>query len=107
MTHILITHTHRDHSPPARALQTPTGAPTYGFGPHAGGRRDDSAVEEGGAANCWEDNRVATPTRVTSMFFTRDRWHSPARTVLGYAGLSTYIGHLLDVERLAFSNYLI
>ena len=29
VTHILITHTHRDHSPAARALQAATGAPTY------------------------------------------------------------------------------
>ena len=48
VTHILITHTHRDHSPAARAVQAATGAPTYGFGPHAGGKRSDPAVEEGG-----------------------------------------------------------
>jgi glyoxylase-like metal-dependent hydrolase (beta-lactamase superfamily II) len=34
ITHILVSHTHRDHSPGARALQAATGAPTYGFGPH-------------------------------------------------------------------------
>ncbi|HYZ33672.1 MAG TPA: MBL fold metallo-hydrolase [Crenalkalicoccus sp.] len=34
VTHILVTHTHRDHSPGARALATATGAATYGFGPH-------------------------------------------------------------------------
>jgi glyoxylase-like metal-dependent hydrolase (beta-lactamase superfamily II) len=34
VTHILVSHTHRDHSPGARALQAATGAPTYGFGPH-------------------------------------------------------------------------
>jgi glyoxylase-like metal-dependent hydrolase (beta-lactamase superfamily II) len=48
VTHILVTHTHRDHSPAARALQGATGAPTHGFGPHAGGRRGEPAVEEGG-----------------------------------------------------------
>jgi glyoxylase-like metal-dependent hydrolase (beta-lactamase superfamily II) len=48
VTHILVTHTHRDHSPAAKALQLATGALTYGFGPHAGGRRGDAAVEEGG-----------------------------------------------------------
>jgi len=36
VTHIVITHTHRDHSPAARALKAATGASTYGFGPHAG-----------------------------------------------------------------------
>lgn len=49
ITHILVTHTHRDHSPAAAAVKAATGAPTYGFGPHAGGRRGDAAVfEEGG-----------------------------------------------------------
>ena len=48
VTHILVTHTHRDHSPAARALKEVTGAPTHGFGPHAGGRRGDPGIEEGG-----------------------------------------------------------
>ena len=34
ITHILITHTHADHSPGAAALVRHTGAPTFGFGPH-------------------------------------------------------------------------
>ncbi len=34
ITHILVSHTHRDHSPGAAALQAATGAPTHGFGPH-------------------------------------------------------------------------
>jgi glyoxylase-like metal-dependent hydrolase (beta-lactamase superfamily II) len=47
VTHILITHTHADHSPAARALKEWTGAKTYGFGPHKG-TRGDTPVEEGG-----------------------------------------------------------
>jgi glyoxylase-like metal-dependent hydrolase (beta-lactamase superfamily II) len=43
--HILVTHTHRDHSPAAAALKKATGAKTYAFGPHA---RHDGDVEEGG-----------------------------------------------------------
>ncbi|CAA9280348.1 MAG: MBL-fold metallo-hydrolase superfamily [uncultured Acetobacteraceae bacterium] len=31
---ILVSHTHRDHSPGAAALAAATGAPTVGFGPH-------------------------------------------------------------------------
>ena len=48
VTHILITHTHRDHSPAAQAVKAATGAPTYGFGPHAGGLRGEPGSEEGG-----------------------------------------------------------
>lgn len=34
LTHILITHTHLDHSPLAARLKAATGAETYGVGPH-------------------------------------------------------------------------
>lgn len=34
VTHILVSHTHRDHSPGVAALQEATGAPSFGFGPH-------------------------------------------------------------------------
>ena len=34
ISHIVVTHTHKDHSPASRALQTATGAPIYGFGRH-------------------------------------------------------------------------
>lgn len=49
VTHILITHTHGDHSPAAAPIKLATGAPTFGFGPHGAGRLlDGVAVEEGG-----------------------------------------------------------
>ena len=38
VTHILITHTHRDHSPLAQSLKEATGAQTYAYGPHGAGR---------------------------------------------------------------------
>lgn len=41
VTHLLITHTHADHSPAAAAIQERTGATTYGFGPHP----PDSGIE--------------------------------------------------------------
>src|SRR3546814_20322203 len=47
VSHILITHTHRDHSPAAAALPQATGAPTYGFGTHPQ-PQGGTAVEEGG-----------------------------------------------------------
>jgi len=50
VSHILITHTHNDHSPAAQPLKAATGAKTYGFGPHGSGRQAASGlkVEEGG-----------------------------------------------------------
>lgn len=38
LTAIVVTHTHRDHSPGARLLQAETGAPIVGCGPHRAAR---------------------------------------------------------------------
>ena len=46
VTHLLVTHTHADHSPAAAALAAATGAPTFGFGPHPAGA-DDHTEEHG------------------------------------------------------------
>ena len=40
VSHIVITHTHRDHSPAAKELVAATGAVTYGFGPHPADPQD-------------------------------------------------------------------
>ena len=51
VTHVLVTHTHRDHSPGCALLRRFTPAPTYGFGPHGSGRpttgEETEVVEEG------------------------------------------------------------
>ena len=48
VSHILVTHTHRDHSPAARDIKEATGALTYGYGPHGSGALGaDDVVEEG------------------------------------------------------------
>ncbi len=85
VTHIIITHTHLDHSPLAEKLKQKTAAKTYGFGPHgtglitntgdvrldAGGDYDfvpdvqirDGDVIDGGVANEteWRLESVFTP----------------------------------------------
>ena len=38
ISHILVTHTHMDHSPGCRKLQAVCDAPTYAYGPHGAGR---------------------------------------------------------------------
>jgi len=81
VTHIFVTHTHRDHSPAAAAVKAATGAPVYAEGPHraarplhigehnpldASGDRDfrpdialkDGEIVDGGA---WSVEAVATP----------------------------------------------
>jgi len=48
ITHILVTHTHADHSPLAAALKAKTGALTYAFGPHGRDEAGALKTEEGG-----------------------------------------------------------
>ena len=46
VTHIFVTHTHRDHSPASLALQEWSKAPTYGFGPHPHSDEPPEPIEE-------------------------------------------------------------
>jgi len=47
--HILVTHTHTDHSPAAKPLKAWSGARTYAFGPHGSGKAEEGVkIEEGG-----------------------------------------------------------
>lgn len=46
VTHLLITHTHGDHSPAAGLLKEHLDVPTYGFGPHPLARDAFAEVEE-------------------------------------------------------------
>ena len=65
VTHILITHTHRDHSPAAAPLKAATGAETYGYGPHA---RYQDDVEEGGDRDFVPDVLVKDGDRIAGIF---------------------------------------
>ena len=47
VSHIVVTHTHLDHSPGCRLLQHRVDAKTYGFGPHPRTGPDARGVEEG------------------------------------------------------------
>lgn len=59
VTHLLVTHTHRDHSPACASVQAATGAPTYGYGPHGAGKLERGVqVEEGGDMDFRPDHRV-------------------------------------------------
>jgi glyoxylase-like metal-dependent hydrolase (beta-lactamase superfamily II) len=47
VTHIVVTHTHRDHSPAARELKARTGAPIVGCGPHRPARHRADGLTDG------------------------------------------------------------
>jgi glyoxylase-like metal-dependent hydrolase (beta-lactamase superfamily II) len=63
VTHIIITHTHRDHSPGAAALQAATGALTFGEGPHRLSRDlfigETARLDAGGDLDFMPDRRIA------------------------------------------------
>jgi glyoxylase-like metal-dependent hydrolase (beta-lactamase superfamily II) len=49
ISHVLVTHTHMDHSPGCRLLGEHTAAKTYAYGPHGYGKLEEGVpVEEGG-----------------------------------------------------------
>ena len=80
ITHILVTHTHRDHSPAAKALKEATGAPTFGFGPHAGGRRDEVGGEEGGDWDFTPDVVVLDGDQIDGKGWRFEAVHTPGHT---------------------------
>jgi glyoxylase-like metal-dependent hydrolase (beta-lactamase superfamily II) len=80
VSHILVTHTHNDHSPAAAALQQATGAATYGFGPHAGGRRGEPGVEEGGDWNFVPDVTVHDGDEIAGEGWRFEAVHTPGHT---------------------------
>ncbi len=81
VTHIVVTHTHRDHSPAARPLKEATGAPTYGFGPHGSGRPGGGGeVEEGADRDFVPDVRVRDGDRIEGSGWTLEAVHTPGHT---------------------------
>jgi glyoxylase-like metal-dependent hydrolase (beta-lactamase superfamily II) len=63
VTHIIVTHTHRDHSPAAALVKAATGAPTYAEGPHRAARplqvEEMPRLESGGDRDFVPDQAVA------------------------------------------------
>src|SRR5437870_10147075 len=80
VTHILVTHTHRDHSPAAKALKAASGAPTYGFGPHAGGQRGEPGIEEGGDWDFTPDVVVQDGEWIEGGTWRFEAVHTPGHT---------------------------
>ncbi|MFK7913919.1 MAG: MBL fold metallo-hydrolase [Pseudomonadales bacterium] len=59
ISHILVTHTHMDHSPGCALLRRHTDAKTYAYGPHGAGKAEEGVpVEEGGDMEFEPDVRV-------------------------------------------------
>ncbi len=81
VTHILITHTHLDHSPAAEPLKTCWQAPTLGFGPHGSGRQEKgSGMEAGGDMEFCPDVRIRHGDRIHGKDWTIECVYTPGHT---------------------------
>lgn len=96
ITHILITHTHRDHSPGAEPLKQLTGAKTYGFGPHGGGK-PGMELEEGGDIDFVPDVKVNDGDIIEGAGWSMEAIHTPGH-------LSNHICFGLAEEKTLFTG---
>ncbi len=81
VSHILVTHTHMDHSPAAAILKAWSGAKTYAFGPHGSGKVEDSVrVEEGGDMGFTPDVPVRDGEIIEGADFSFECVFSPGHT---------------------------
>jgi len=96
ITHILITHTHHDHSPGAALLKARINAPTYGYGPH-GGDTNTWKAEEGGDLDFTPDIKVNDGDIIKA-----DGWSVRAIHTPGH--LSNHICFELIEEKTLFSG---
>lgn len=98
ITHILVTHTHVDHSPATRALKQRTGAPSYGYGPHGMGRFErGESVEEGADWEFVPDVEVRDGDVVQGEGWSVECVHTPGHT-------SNHICYRLREEGSLFSG---
>ena len=96
VSHILITHTHRDHSPAAAPFKKTTGAPTYGYGPH-GGDRGGPKVEEGGDYEFVPDHVIKDGDVIVGNGWSFEAIHTPGHT-------SNHVCFALREENAIFSG---
>lgn len=81
VSHILVTHTHSDHSPAAKPLKEWSGARTFAFGPHGSGHHEGGPrVEEGGDRDFAPDVRLKDGEVIEGEGFTIEAVHTPGHT---------------------------
>src|SRR5438034_3411408 len=83
ITHILVTHTHRDHSPAAARIKAATGAPTFGEGPHRAARElhlDEAPRQESGDRDFIPDIALADGDVVSGPGWALEAVATPGHT---------------------------
>jgi glyoxylase-like metal-dependent hydrolase (beta-lactamase superfamily II) len=100
ITHILITHTHMDHSPATVPLKKLMGNPkSYGFGPHGSGKGilEGQQVEAGGDKEFAPDVTVRHGDVIQGDGWTVECVHTPGHT-------SNHICYALREEKALFTG---
>lgn len=80
VSHILVTHTHRDHSPAAAALKTWSGAKTYGLPLETTATAGEGMVDEAHDHGFTPDVRVHNSMRITGDGFVLECIATPGHT---------------------------
>lgn len=101
ISHIIVTHTHRDHSPGARILQRLTGAPIVGSGPHRPARPlnigEINPLDASGDTEHVPDEELTDGTRVKGEDWTLQTVFTPGHT-------ANHLAFALEEENLLFSG---
>ncbi|HVJ42633.1 MAG TPA: MBL fold metallo-hydrolase [Dongiaceae bacterium] len=96
VSHILITHTHDDHSGGARAFQAAVDAPTYGFAAHPSSHEQDQ-VEAGADEAFTPDHRLAEGDVLAGAGWRLETLHTPGH-------LSNHLCFALPAEAALFTG---
>ena len=96
VSHILITHTHADHSPAASVLKNITGARTYAFDSYPKGI-EGSRFEEAHDKEFMPDERLKDNETVSSKEWTIRAIHTPGHT-------SNHLCYSLEEEKALFTG---
>jgi len=97
VSHILVTHSHRDHSPAAAALKAWSGAPVYGLPDHTAPSRQEGAVDEAHDHDFVPDVMVHDGMRIAGDGFVFECVATPGHT-------ANHVCYALMEEKALFSG---
>jgi glyoxylase-like metal-dependent hydrolase (beta-lactamase superfamily II) len=101
VTHVIVTHTHRDHSPAAARVKALTGATTYGEGPHRAARPlhigEAPRLDASNDTDFRPDQKLADRDVVSGRGFTLDAITTPGHT-------ANHMAYALRERNLIFSG---
>ena len=98
ISHLLVTHTHRDHSPACRAIQAEMDVKTYAYGPHGAGKLEQGVeVEEGGDMDFMPDVEIRHGDIIEGKGWSMECVYTPGHT-------SNHICFQLREEKTLFSG---